>query len=103
MATAIRPAPAPFLADAAGPRLTRKERELLAFLKQNAGRCLSRRTLMREVWGYQEGVKSRTLDVHIQRLRKKLGPEKGRRIVTVFRGGYLWISNNGDLGLGSPD
>ncbi len=58
---------------------------------------------MREVWGYQEGVRSRTLDVHIQRLRKKLGPEKGRCIVTVFRGGYLWISNNGDLVLGPTD
>ena len=71
-------------------RLTRKEQDLLAFLKQNAGRCLSREMLLKQVWGYREGVKSRTLDVHIQRLRKKLGPEEGAHILTVFRGGYLW-------------
>lgn len=78
-------------------RLTRKERDLLRFLKLNAGRCLSRDVLLRHVWGYREGVKSRTLDVHVQRLRKKLGPEEGARILTVFRGGYLWTPANGKL------
>ena len=72
-----------------GVSLTRKERELLAFLRQNAGKCLSRKHLLRQVWGYQDGVRSRTLDVHVQRLRRKLGPE-GSRIHTVFRGGYIW-------------
>ncbi len=79
--------------------LTRKERDLLTFLRQNAGKCLSRDTLLQHVWGYREGVKSRTLDVHIQRLRKKLGPEEGSRILTVFRGGYLWTNGNGTVGM----
>ena len=78
-------------------RLTRKERDLLAFLRQNAGQCLSRELLLQHVWGYREGVKSRTLDVHIQRLRKKLGPEEGSRILTVFRHGYLWSGINGEI------
>jgi DNA-binding response OmpR family regulator len=78
-------------------RLTRKERDLLAFLKQNAGQCLSRELLLQHVWGYRAGVKSRTLDVHVQRLRKKLGPEEGSRILTVFRGGYLWSGANGEI------
>jgi DNA-binding response OmpR family regulator len=83
--------------------LTRKERDLLAFLRQNAGKCLSRDVLLRQVWGYREGVKSRTLDVHVQRLRKKLGPQEGARILTVFRGGYLWSNgSNGDLGIAEP-
>lgn len=79
-------------------RLTRKERDLLAFLRENAGRCLSRELLLRKVWGYRDGVKSRTLDVHVQRLRKKLGPEQGARILTVFRGGYLWSPEDGSVG-----
>ncbi len=78
-------------------RLTRKERALLMFLRENAGRCLSREVLLRQVWGYRDGVKSRTLDVHVQRLRKKLGPDQGAKILTVFRGGYLW--SNGNLGM----
>lgn len=79
--------------------LTRKERDLLAFLRQNAGKCVSRDILLKQVWGYREGVKSRTLDVHVQRLRKKLGPEEGSRILTVFRGGYLWSNGNGGTGI----
>lgn len=70
--------------------LTRKEKDLLAYLKQNEGKCLPRELLLREVWGYQDGVRSRTLDVHVQRLRKKLGPEEGARILTVFKSGYVW-------------
>jgi DNA-binding response OmpR family regulator len=53
------------------------------------------------VWGYREGVRSRTLDVHVQRLRKKLGPAEGAKILTVFRGGYLW-ADNGAPALRSP-
>jgi len=78
--------------------LTRKERDLLSFLQQNAGKCVPREVLLREVWGYREGVKSRTLDVHVQRLRKKLGPEEGSRILTVFRGGYLWTNGAVEAG-----
>jgi DNA-binding response OmpR family regulator len=71
-------------------RLTRKEGQLLALLRQNAGQCLSREYLLSTVWGYQNGTRTRTLDVHIQRLRRKLGPEGANRIMTVLRTGYAW-------------
>ena len=81
--------------------LTRKERDLLIFLRNNAGKCLSRELLLNRVWGYREGVKSRTVDVHVQRLRRKLDPKQGARIVTIFGNGYLW-SPEGNLGA-APD
>lgn len=85
------------------PHLTRKERELLHYLRDNAGKCLSREQLLHEVWGYRSGVKSRTLDVHVQRLRRKLGPIEGAKILTVFRGGYLWADGTGlEIGVRSP-
>lgn len=77
------------------PHLTRKEKDLLQYLRENAGKCLSREQLLHDVWGYRDGVKSRTLDVHVQRLRRKLGPVEGAKILTVFRGGYLWAGENG--------
>jgi DNA-binding response OmpR family regulator len=84
------------------PHLTRKERDLLLYLRRNSGKCLSRTVLLQEVWGYREGVRSRTLDVHVQRLRKKLGPAEGAKILTVFRGGYLWATDNGGAGVRAP-
>jgi len=74
--------------------LTRKESDLLQYLRNNAGKCLSRQQLLHDVWGDRNGVKSRTLDVHVQRLRRKLGPLEGSKILTVFRGGYLWADGN---------
>ena len=71
-------------------RLTRKEAQLLAMLRQNTGHCLSREYLLSTVWGYQNGTRTRTLDVHIQRLRRKLGAEGASRIMTVLRTGYAW-------------
>ena len=71
-------------------RLTRKESELLSLLRQNSGRCLSRQYLLSTIWGYQNGTKTRTLDVHIQRLRRKLGTDGASRIMTVLRTGYAW-------------
>ncbi len=71
-------------------RLTRKESELLTLLQQNSGRCLSRQYLLATIWGYQNGTRTRTLDVHIQRLRRKLGVEGPTRIMTVLRTGYAW-------------
>ena len=71
-------------------RLTRKESELLSVLQQNSGRCLSRQYLLATIWGYQNGTKTRTLDVHIQRLRRKLGVDGSTRIMTVLRTGYAW-------------
>ncbi len=71
-------------------RLTRKESELLAILRQNSGHCLSRQYLLSTIWGYQNGTRTRTLDVHIQRLRRKLGADGASRIMTVLRTGYAW-------------
>ncbi len=78
-------------------RLTRLEAALLICLRQNPGQCLSRQFLLENVWGYRDGVRSRTLDVHIRRLRSKLGPEGHVRIKTIFRDGYCWQpeSSNG--------
>jgi DNA-binding response OmpR family regulator len=72
-------------------RLTRKERQLLEMLIRNAGRSVSRETLLTQVWGYGDGVKSRTVDVHIQRLRSKLPPETANSIKTIVRDGYCWL------------
>ena len=77
-------------------RLTRKEGQLLALLRQNAGHCLSRSYLLETVWGYRDGTRTRTLDVHIQRLRRKLGLDGASHIQTVLRGGYAWQDANGN-------
>ena len=53
--------------------LTRKEYDLLALLIQNAGEVVTREALLLRVWGYSNQIRTRTLDVHIRRLRKKLG------------------------------
>jgi two-component system phosphate regulon response regulator PhoB len=71
-------------------RLTRKERELLAMLTQNAGRCISRETLLRTIWQYSEGTRTRTVDVHVQRLRRKLGAAADS-LKTIVRQGYCWF------------
>lgn len=76
-------------------KLTRKETQLLELLQKNAGRCLPRAYLLEAIWGYRNGTKTRTLDVHIQRLRRKLGPELAKHIVTVLRGGYAWQETPG--------
>ncbi len=73
-----------------GLRLTRLEASLLFWLQQHPGKCLSRRFLLETIWGYKDGVRTRTLDVHIRRLRSKLGPEGPARIKTIFRDGYCW-------------
>ena len=71
-------------------RLTRKEKELLNVLMQNPGRCISRETLLKNVWHYAEGARTRTVDVHVQRLRRKLGRE-ALAIKTIVRLGYCWF------------
>ena len=71
-------------------RLTRMESTLLHWLRQYPRECLTREFLMETVWGYEKGVRSRTLDVHIRRLRRKLGPVGQRCIKTIFRDGYCW-------------
>jgi DNA-binding response OmpR family regulator len=68
--------------------LTYKEFELLRFLAQNPGRVFSRARLLREVWGYDFYGGTRTVDVHVRRLRAKLGPEHEHLIETVRGVGY---------------
>ena len=68
--------------------LTRKEFELLALLARNAGEIIPRDVLLWEVWGYGDQIRTRTLDVHIRRLRKKLGAYADQYIETIFGVGY---------------
>lgn len=68
--------------------LTYKEFELLKYLAQHAGRVFTREQLLREVWGYDFFGGTRTVDVHIRRLRAKLGPEHEQMIGTVRNVGY---------------
>jgi DNA-binding response OmpR family regulator len=71
--------------------LTRREFDLLAFLLQHPGRVVSREELLRKVWGYGYLGETRTVDVHIRRLRMKLG-ESGRSIETVMGAGYKFVA-----------
>jgi hypothetical protein len=68
--------------------LTFKEFELLRFLAQHPGRVYTRPGLLREVWGYDFYGGTRTVDVHVRRLRAKLGPEHEHLIQTVRGVGY---------------
>jgi two-component system, OmpR family, alkaline phosphatase synthesis response regulator PhoP len=72
-------------------RLTRKEKELLEILVQNAGRCVTREALLKTVWNYADGARTRTVDVHVQRLRRKLGRDAASSIKTIVRIGYCWF------------
>jgi DNA-binding response OmpR family regulator len=68
--------------------LTFKEFELLRFLASAPGRVSTRPSLLREVWGYDFYGGTRTVDVHVRRLRAKLGPEYEHLIETVRGVGY---------------
>jgi len=68
--------------------LTYKEFELVRFLASNPGRVYTRPALLREVWGYDFYGGTRTVDVHVRRLRAKLGPEHEHLIETVRGVGY---------------
>lgn len=68
--------------------LTYKEFELLKFLAQNAGRVYTRAQLLHEVWGYDYFGGTRTVDVHVRRLRAKLGSDHESLIGTVRNVGY---------------
>jgi len=71
------------------PRLTLKESELLKLLKDNPGRCFSRAYLLKTIWGYNDNTRTRTVDVHVSRLRKKLEHRRDILIHTVVRQGYV--------------
>ena len=68
-------------------RLTRREFELLRFLVQNRNRVVSRSRLLDRVWGYESSLETRSIDVHVGRLRQKLGPAAAQ-IETVIGLGY---------------
>ena len=68
--------------------LRKKEFDLLALLVQNAGQVVPRQSLLSLVWGYHGEVRTRTLDVHVRRLRSKLGSHADRYIETIFGIGY---------------
>ena len=72
--------------------LSELEQQLLDYLKARGGEPASRDQLLRDVWGYADGVSSRTVDVTIQRLRKKIEPDPKapRHIVTVRGKGYAY-------------
>ena len=71
--------------------LTFKEFELLKFLAQHPGRVFSRQQLLQEVWGYDYFGGTRTVDVHVRRLRAKLGPDNETLIGTVRNVGYRFV------------
>ena len=68
--------------------LTFQEFELLAFLSAHPATVFSRADLVRRVWQRDFAADSRTVDVHVSRLRHKLGPAYGRYLVTEYRVGY---------------
>jgi DNA-binding response OmpR family regulator len=68
--------------------LTYMEYELLKFLAQNPGKVFTREILLSRVWGYEYYGGARTVDVHIRRLRAKLGEEHANLIATVRSVGY---------------
>ncbi len=76
--------------DGAPVHLTRREFELLRFLVKNKNRVISRDRLLEQVWGYDQGVETRSVDVHVGRLRNKLGPA-GSQIETVIGLGYRFV------------
>ena len=73
--------------DGQAVRLTRREFELLRYLVENRRRVLSRDRLLERVWGYERFVETRSVDVHVGRLRAKLGAA-GEQIETVIGLGY---------------
>jgi len=86
--------------------LTYKEFELLKFLAQHPGRVFNRAQLLQEVWGYDYYGGTRTVDVHVRRLRAKLGSDHETLIGTVRNVGYRFVlprtPADADAGLPEP-
>ena len=82
-------------ADGARVELSEKEAELAAYLAAHAGRAISREELLRRVWRLDpRGVTTRTIDMHVMRLREKLRDDTAapRRVLTVRGQGYAWAA-----------
>ncbi|NYF97956.1 winged helix-turn-helix transcriptional regulator [Janibacter cremeus] len=82
--------------------LTYKEFELLKHLAQHPGRVFTRDQLLHEVWGYDYYGGARTVDVHVRRLRAKLGSEHEKLIGTVRNVGYRFVLTR-DEGVGATE
>jgi DNA-binding response OmpR family regulator len=78
------------IADGQRVRLTRREFELLQYLVQNKNRVVSRDKLLERVWGYDRLVETRSVDVHVGRLRAKL-KTAGTQIETLVGLGYRFV------------
>jgi DNA-binding response OmpR family regulator len=76
--------------DGVAVKLTRREFELLRYLVDNRNRVLSRDRLLERVWGYDHYIETRSVDVHVGRLRAKLGTA-GKQIETVVGLGYRFV------------
>ena len=87
--------------DAAPVHLTRLEFALLAHLARTAGEIVPRDVLMLHVWGYGPEIHTRTMDVHLRRLRVKLGSYSRQHIETVFGLGYRLQPCSAPVGLTS--
>jgi DNA-binding response OmpR family regulator len=79
--------------DGASIRLTRREFELLRYLVQNKNRVISRDRLLERVWGYDRLIETRSVDVHVGRLRSKLRTA-GHQIETVVGLGYRFVDEH---------
>src|SRR5205085_1918146 len=79
--------------DGVAIRLTRREFELLQYLVQNKNRVISRDRLLERVWGYERLIETRSVDVHVGRLRNKLRVA-GRQIETVVGLGYRFVDGS---------
>ncbi len=88
------------VADGKASRLTRKEFALLGALIKNENRVATRQKLLDDVWGYDYYGDSRTLDVHVRRLREKLG-ECASCVETVVGIGYRFVRNNESKAIGA--
>lgn len=72
--------------------LTQKEYELLQCFAEHKGRVFSRSELLDKVWGFEVAIDTRTVDIHVQRIRKKLDePDRSSLIETVFGVGYKLV------------
>lgn len=81
--------------------LTQKEKDLLDLLQSNPGKCFSRPFLLKKIWGYADDAKTRTVDVHVSRLRKKLHSKKNMVIHSVVGQGYV-LQSDVKASYGSP-
>jgi DNA-binding response OmpR family regulator len=78
-------------------RLTRREFDLLRYLVDHRNHVVSRGRLLKHVWHYDPSAETRSVDVHIRRLRAKLG-SAGRQIETVVKSGYRFLESTAASG-----